>query len=298
MTSPGRNASRWRRTMLIGGLGIAAALGAPKHGAAQDVDQHQRWADATWTDDLNFFSMNALLGGLAAGVQRVLHHGSFAEGFTRGALGGGVSYLGKRAAVARFSGAGFLGREVNAVGASITRNAALGVGILDTLVLPVGPVLAFVDPRHVRSSRLRLDLNQAYWLAYGLTEKRLKLDWARTLSAGAPVFQATRQVKERGKTTDGLMVGGMVVMSPSLGANTEDVFAHERVHVLQRDFIETALGVPLEGWATAKLRLGRVPLFDRVVPGVGYLPFDYLLVGPWKRSQRLYEVEAYFLETR
>ncbi|MCG6957469.1 MAG: hypothetical protein LJF04_15880 [Gemmatimonadetes bacterium] len=287
-----------RRWMVVVGLGIAAALGAPKPGAAQDVDQHQRWASATWTDDLNFFSMNALLGGLAAGVQRVLHHGSFAEGFTRGALGGGVSYLGKRTAVARFSGAGFLGREVNAVGASITRNAALGVGILDTLVLPVGPVLAFVDPRHIAGSRLRLDLNQAYWLAYALTEKRLALDWSRTLSAGAPVFQATRAVKERGKATDGIMVGGMVVMSPSLDGTIDDVFAHERVHVLQRDFIETALGVPLEGWAASKLRLGRVPLFDRVVPGVGYLPFDYLLVGPWKRSQRLYEVEAYFLETR
>ena len=112
------------------------------------------------------------------------------------------------------------------------------------------------------------------------------------------MFQATRVVKDRGKIADGLMVGGMVVMSPGLGGHIEDVFAHERVHVLQRDFVETAMGVPLEGWFGAKLRLERLPLFDRIVPGVGYLPFAYFLVGPWKRSQRLYEVEAYFLETR
>lgn len=271
---------------------------APAGLAAQDVDQRQRWASATWVDDVNFLATNALIGGVTAGVGRLIRHGSFAEGFTRGALGGGVSYLGKRTAVARFSGAGFLGRELNAVGASMTRNAARGVGLLDTLVLPVGPALAFVNPRDPGATHVRLDLNQATWLAYALTEDRLKLDWSRTLSAGAPVFRATRVVRDRGEPADGVMVGGLVVISPSAQGHVGDVLAHERVHILQRDFLETAVGLSLEDWTGTKLRLDRIPLFHRVVAGVGYLPVHYLLVGPWKTSRRLFEVEAYFLETR
>ncbi len=279
-------------------LALSFVLVPPRIASGQDPNQHDRWADATWVDDLNFLGANALLGGIAGGVGRILRHGSFTEGFARGALGGGVAYVGKRIAVARFDGAGFVGREVAAIGGSITRNAALGVALLDTLVLPVGPFRVFVPPRALGAFHIRLDLNNAWWLLYGITEDRLKLDWPRTLSAGTPVFRAARDLLDGGRLVDGEAIGGIVVLGPSAGRYVEDVFAHERVHVLQRDFFETAAGLAVEDWVGAKLGAARLPLFDWVMPGLGYLLVQYPLHGPWSTSRSLLEVEAYFLETR
>lgn len=128
---------------------VICAVGVPGPAAAQfpqGSHESQRFATTTWVDDLNFLSANALLGGITAGIVSHLRHGSFSTGFTRGALGGAVAYGGKRTAAAGFAGAGFLGRQLGAVGGSITRNAALDIGLLDTLILPVGPLRIFVDP--------------------------------------------------------------------------------------------------------------------------------------------------------
>ena len=133
-------------------------------------EEDRRWAFATWVDDLNFLSLNALLGGLTAGIVSHLQDGSFRDGFVGGAMGGGVAYVGKRIAAARFSGAGFLGREVTAVGGSMARNASLGVGVLDTLVLPIGPLRAFATPRALRDTRLRLNLYETAGLVYRIIE--------------------------------------------------------------------------------------------------------------------------------
>jgi hypothetical protein len=291
-----RRSSRGRILLVL--LAISGALLPARIASGQEPDQHERWADATWVDDLNFLAANALLGGIAGGVGRILRHGSFTEGFARGALGGGVAYVGKRIAVARFDGAGFVGLEISAVGGSITRNAALGVALLDTLVLPVGPFWAFVPPHTLGASRVRLDLYNAWWLVYGITEDRLKLDWPRTLSAGAPVFRAAEGLLDGGDPVDGEAVGGIIVLSPSAGRYVNDVFAHERVHLLQRDFFETAAGLAVEDWVGAKLGAARLPFFEWVMPGLGYLLVRYPLHGPWGTSRSVLEVEAYFLEAR
>lgn len=200
--------------------------------------------------------------------------------------------------MARFDGAGFVGREISAVGGSITRNAALGVALLDTLALPVGPLWVFLPPHALGAFHIRLDLNNAWWLIYGITEDRLKLDWPRTLSAGAPIFRATRGLLDGGKLVDGEAIGGIVVLSPSAGRHVDDVFAHERVHLLQRDFFETAAGLAVEDWAGAKLGAAQLPLFEWVMPGLGYLLVQYPLHDPWSTSRSVLEVEAYFLEAR
>ncbi|MGD8319774.1 MAG: hypothetical protein PVJ02_04955 [Gemmatimonadota bacterium] len=250
-------------------------------------------------DDFNFLAANALVGALTGGVLARLHGRSFAGGFTRGALGGGVAYVGKRTAAARFSGAGFLGREVNALGASITRSAAYGSGMLDTLVLPVGPLRVYLTPQDPGGTALRLDLEEAYWLVYGLAEDRLDLDLRRSFSAGASVFTSASRFKGRDGAVDGQAVGGMIVLSrnPRWDAPAR-IFAHERVHILQFDFFKLTVGQPLERWAVRRLGAADLPLMERVDLGVGHLPLVYLLIDPWRYDRSPLQVEAEFLETR
>ena len=278
---------------------LLLALAAP--GTAQAVagaGENDRWKDANWVDDFNFLSANALLGGLTAGVVSKLRKGSFKDGFLDGALGGGVTYLGKRLSAARFSGAGFLGREVAAVGGSIVRNGSLGVGTFDTLVLPLGPLKAFVTPSALRRTRIRLDLYQTGYLLAALSEERLALDWRRTFSAGAPVFLTDAMIQGEDGFVSGTMGGGVIVLGRGTNNAKDDTFAHERVHVAQMDFFEISFGLSLERWARTKVGMGRIPLLDHTVLGVGFYPAYIPLVYLGDYSDRWLEVEAYFLEGR
>lgn len=81
-----------------------------------------------------------MLGGLTAGIVQRLRGGSFSDGFARGAVGGAVAYAGRRIAAERFDGAGLLGRQVGAVGASVVRNASERRPSLERLFFPAGPL--------------------------------------------------------------------------------------------------------------------------------------------------------------
>jgi len=63
--------------------------------------------------------VNALLGGLATVVQQAVRWELHWEDVLAGAAGGGVGYAGKVLAAERFFGAGLLGRQVAAMGASM-----------------------------------------------------------------------------------------------------------------------------------------------------------------------------------
>lgn len=273
---------------------VVAAFACPHVAAAQ----HDRWASTSWVDDLNFASVNAIIGGLTAGIASEFRGGSFREAFTGGALGGGVAYVGKRVAAARFDGAGLLGRQVGAVGASITRNASTSSGLLDSLVVPLGPVRATISPASWSRPTLRLDAHDAYWLLYGLAEDRLTLDVGRSLSAGTPVFLTDALLGSGDDWANGRFEGGTIVMTEHSRADLGDVFAHERVHAIQFDFLKHSIGYPLEDWLRGALGLGGAGGLTHVLAGLGHLPVSFLLVGPWSRDARLLEVEADFLEAR
>jgi len=73
---------------------LACTLLAPAPAAAQSIAPQPdgTWLTRSWVGDVVFLSATTLLGALTAGVYRKLGHGSFQEGFTRGALGGAVAY--------------------------------------------------------------------------------------------------------------------------------------------------------------------------------------------------------------
>lgn len=248
---------------------------------------------------------NATLGALTGGVVQALRSGSFKDGFTRGALGGSVVYAGKRIAARRFDGAGLVGREVAAVGASIVRNASEGRATFARLYLPVGMVPAYLEvgTGAERGLRPRLDLEALSRTVYGLAEPRLKLDLSASLSAGVPVFQAERRgLRSDGRVVSGLMSSGAIFLSDpafvrATARSREFVIGHERVHVLQRDFSLLAWSDPLVSW-----------LARRVVPRAGFarrLTADpigslaaavaYALVSPDNERWLPTELEADFL---
>ena len=104
---------------------------------------------------------NTFIGALTGGLVQALGGGSFSDGFTRGALGGAIVYAGKRLSVGRFAGAGWIGREVAAVGTSIVRNASDGLPTVHRLVLPLGPLRVHFRPNGDQVVNVKLDLLEA-----------------------------------------------------------------------------------------------------------------------------------------
>jgi hypothetical protein len=250
-----------RRRFLI----IAAAtplLFAPSVATAQAVDTLVLvpLVYPSWVGTFEVASGNVLLGALTGGIAQKLRGRSFKDGFTRGALGGLVTYAGKRVTAKRFAGAGLLGREMAAVGTSIVRNAGDAQPSFGRLILPFGPVRFYVTPRSLRASRIRVDVFSLGWTIYGIAEPKLFFDASQSLSAGGPVFRThNRYLRFKGDTLDagGLAVAGNLLVGdiPLFGrAALLRTIAHERVHTVQGDAIFATIIDPLQ----AKL-LPRVP---------------------------------------
>jgi len=203
-----------------------------------------------WVGEFASLSANAVLGGLTSGVARRLAGGSFSDAFLRGLLGGSAVYAGKRIAAERFDGAGLIGRQVAATGTSMVRNAGKGVHAFDRLLLPLGPIRLDVSPREGRWS-VRTDAVAIGWIVYGIAESELELAWGRSIGAGTAIFRTRgtlisfdgEEAHAAGVTNAGVV---FVADVPAYGARVlERGLAHERIHVLQQDFIAAAWTDPL-----------------------------------------------------
>jgi hypothetical protein len=255
------------------------------------------WRAPDWAGEVGFLGANALLGGITAGLLQELRGGSFQDGFTRGALGGALAYSGRRLAVEDFWGAGLVARQVSAVGASVVRNAAEQRPMFSRIVLVAGPLLLNIHPDSQPAVRLRMDAHTTVWMLLAVFEDRLEFDWSASFSAAAPVFRAPRH---RLEGASGITNGGVVVLGRGVESIAgEDVFAHERVHVLQRDFGRELWGGPLERWAAGLLPGGRT-VVRLVEPGVAYSGMQGMLMRLFSLDwgDRPWEIEAEFLEHR
>ncbi len=215
---------------------------------------------------------NSLLGGLTAGALRKARGGSFREGFVRGLGGGALTYVGKRVAAERIGGAGLVGRQVAAVGGSITRNAADGVPVLDRMLLPLGPLHLYVHSAGGTRVTARVDVANVLATAFVAQQDGAKIDWSESLSAGAPVFQRTVYRSE--VEWEAMQVAGVVVLRrdpATCGIGQANVapcavrqqvpvpaghVAHERVHVLQYDQAFLLWGAPAEDRLLGRERRG------------------------------------------
>lgn len=231
--------------------------------------------------------VNALLGGATAAIYRLAHGQSPWRAFWQGAVGGGLIYAGKRVAVEPFYGAGLAGREVASVGGSMIRNASVGRGLLDRLVLPVGPVRLYLGGGPVSA---RLDLATVLASAVFIGAYDARLDPGASLSAGALIFRA--QTPMPGQTSAGVMA----LWDDMPADEGPRLMAHERVHILQYDQAFLSWGQPLERWA---LDHGWADAFFRHVDlGGGALAIRSGAALVFGYQSRPWEREAYFLSQR
>lgn len=281
-------------------LALLAALALPiaSPAPAQTLHDHEeRWASDA-LGEVAFLGINALVGGLTAGVWQELSEGSFEEGFAGGALGGSVAYAGKRIAAESFPGAGLLGRDVAAVGSSVVRNAADARPLLDSLALPVGPLRLYLSPRDPSGPRVEADVAELYWITYGLVDHRLELDVGESVSSGAFVFDAERPLLQHDEPVLGVAAAGVVFLSPGGGDRRDATLAHERAHVLQQDFIHHAWFRPLEDHLARKLPAeGLVDTVDYDVLHPG-LRWTTVHAAGWDGLGTPLQAEAEFLEDR
>lgn len=207
-----------------------------------------------WIGEFAAMSANAVLGGFTAGLRQRWKGGDFSDAFVRGALGGAIGYGGKRIAIEKFDGAGFLGRQVGAVGHSFVRNAAEGVPLLDRINLPLYLVRFEIRPRARTGPRVqpRLDLASTIWTTYAVIEDELHFEPGKSLSGGALVFETDGKVFgtigdtlfARGRANVGLVFLAGV---PQFGdEHLAALFAHERVHTIQFDQLFEYWTDPLE----------------------------------------------------
>lgn len=240
-----------------------------------------------WIEDVGVAGANLLLGGATAAVTAWIRGEPVGDGFLNGALGGGLGFIGKRVAVEEFPGAGLLGRQVAAVGASMVVNAGTGQGPFAELWLPVGPVWLQAIPS--AGHRARLDAGEVATLLWAATRNELELDGKGSLSNGAFIFRSPgHYLVSDGRRVDGLTIGGIVALGPSY-FEPDHIRGHEMVHVIQNDFMVHAWSRPLESW-------GWRLLIGREIP-VDVVPVPLKLLTGWV-TVNLREGEAQVLEFR
>lgn len=255
-----------------------------------------------WRGEVALAGANALLSGAITGLVRELRGGSFRDGAVAGSSGGLVAYAGRRVSVLEFTSAGLLGRELGALGASMVRNGVAGEPLLSMIVLPMGPARVYIDRRRPGHTHLRLKLSahDTYWLTRAVLDPELELRWGASLGAGAPVFQKTEgRLVLGGEELNGYQVGGAIFLSAEPGVGQHWTLAHERVHVLQSDYLSIAWYDPAEAWLMQQSGVTRAlhRVFD-----VGLL--DTALRTALTRGLRLrllngmLEFEAELLESR
>ena len=234
-------------------------------------------------------SVNAFAGAATGALRSLFEDRStVSRAILKGALGGSVSYAGKRIAVESWSAAPLLGRVINAAGASMVAQAAVPTNsLLDSIQIPLGPVSLHF------SARLRpgvsINVNEAVILASALAMDELRFDREYSLKAFTPVFRTrnTRMRTDGGEFTTGTTVGRTIVLDGVLVAAGSASFPHEVVHLLQIDFMQVTWDQPLERAVRTR------------IPGMNWVPrwlhAGALMPGILAVDQRLGDGRGVFL---
>ena len=239
--------------------------------------------------------VNVLMGGLSAAIIAYLRGDDPTTAALGGALGGLVWYAGKATAAARFSGAGFVGRQIGGVGAAISRNTGEGRGLLSRVILPVGPLRIDVTPVEPGEARTQVHVWDLGAVVYGILKSDLRFNADESLSAGAAVFVAEgRTVNTRGLDVNGYATGGVIIRSGIIeNTSVASLLALERVHVVQHGFTSHVWSDPLEDFYLRNA-MGTDALARRIELGVAQPLFTWLsgLVSDPSPLTRWFEVEA------
>lgn len=180
-------------------------------------------------------SLNAGLGALTAGLRAKLEGRPFWPAFKNGALGGAITYAGKRIIGTGKPGLRLIGRQVAALGGSAVRNAGDGRAPFAAAILPLGPARFYVGEPGLR---VKLDLAGSVALLYVATRPHAHFEMGASLAAGTPIFTnvAVGSGLHQGTHTAGVI--GLI------GNQSNRAIAHELVHTAQYDFTFIAWANP------------------------------------------------------
>lgn len=219
-------------------------------------------AQVATTDRVENALINGAIGSVSAAVAAALAGKDPWKALLPGFGGGLALSAGRQVAGLGFTGAGALGRQISAAGISVIHSAAR-----DTLVLlvPLGPVTLSLRPHAYDGVHPRVNLLEVAALVYYALDDRTTFDPVATLSSIAPSFRLPTTSFE---TSEGDAYGQMVLGTIVLGAydpylfpytRKDIVLAHESIHVLQLDYFNQIVGLPLERTLVRRL-FGDAPL--------------------------------------
>lgn len=237
--------------------------------------------------------LNIALGGVTAAAFAAVRGKPVLPALAGGAAGGAVAFTGRAVSGRGWSGAGFVGREVSAVGASMIANASHGSGLLSSLSLPVGPITLHIQRDSGTSSvHASVDVLATAFTAYAVASRDYRFDLRATLAAGAPVFNAPEVAEDR--YWRGGMVAGVILMRYGRDYDGwRQVLAHEQVHVAQHDLSARVWGEPLESALLGLLPRGQAMArhldfgLDFVVWAGVHVMLNNHQSAPWEREARL-----------
>jgi len=191
---------------------------------------------------------NATLG-IGIGLVRCLFTGchNLRGAAVRGAMGALVAFGGRGVASRDFFGAGLLGRQISLLGTAVM--VGEGGGILPKEVEVALPGVTLRVRRQDAGLFVRpmVDLGSLATAAYIALQPLVEINWPATASSGTFVFRGKDAVvSDRGITVNGVTVATTVIMSDLPDPQAMLTLRHERVHVLQRDFVEASMFAPVE----------------------------------------------------
>ncbi len=199
--------------------------------------------------EVTVLGANLAIGAITAGVGRKMRGGSFWRAASYGAAGGAAVYLGKRIVGSNQPGAGWLGREIAAVGSSAVKNASDGLPPLKRLMLPAGPVRLYVTTGGKTGIAAKLDIAAVIFTIDELSRSNTRFDAAESFSSGAIVFAVDA---DSGTTIGGSQRAGVLEVANLRSLITlrpdfqENQVGHEMIHAIQYDFSFLVWSSPAE----------------------------------------------------
>jgi hypothetical protein len=231
---------------------------------------------------------NAAIGAVLAVARSSFGAHQFTRSLALGSLGGALQGAGRQVAAGRSTASGLVGRQLSAVGISLTYSAGA-----DSLVLiaPLWLVTLEVRPHLPNPVRARVTVMDFAFVASALIDGR-SLDVGSSISAGAPVF--TRAIGSNKQELGYARMGVIFLTDGIPSALRREALSHEAVHVLQWDAYNQLVAFPIERKLVRSIRGGGS--LSRFLD-VGVLsPSSALLIAqqiPYEKQP--WEREAYLL---
>jgi hypothetical protein len=240
--------------------------------------------------------INAAIGLVTATAWSLVRGHGLSDGVTRGLVGGAAMGVGRQVAASPFSGSGFAGREISAVGISLITSP--GDNHI-TLSFPVGPVE--LQLREGNRFDWRVNATDAIAAVINSAHAGTRLDARLSLSSGTFVF---RDPQESFRTSSGEAAASeffeSIMLSQSAFHESSQfprVLYHENVHVLQDDYLSDAVANPIETAWLSRTRIGKI-ITRHVDLGLLPLPINGVANSIIPYASRPWEREAYALTPR